>query len=439
MRNATVIIGGAWGDEGKGKVASREAKDAVLDIRATGGSNAGHTIVFDGNKLALHLIPGGIVYPWITALIGQGVAFDPKIYLDEIKLLMDASIPFIKGRIRISGRTQVVLPHHKAMDLFCEKMKEKPIGTTMRGIGPCYMDKKSRVGLQLYDLYSPIDELERKIKEATKVPYLLFDMVGMEDYIIDPHELALEYQEYAAEIGRNTIVNADILVEEICRKNEKIVVEGAQAYRLDNDYGDYPYVTSSNCVTAGALLGGHLTHKCVDKVIVIAKAHCSRVGNGVFPTELSGDEADVIREICHEYGTTTGRPRRVGWGDAVLLKSACSQTVTGADYLCVNHMDTIGLIGELLGKVKLATSYKYTCERKIQYYPDDMALSNVVPEPVYQEFIGGWDIPATASCYKDLPEKARQYIETIEKVVGVPVKYIGIGPDNEDMIVRDDV
>lgn len=442
MKNATIIIGGAWGDEGKGKVASREAKDAFLDIRATGGANAGHTIVFNGQKLPLHLIPGGIVYPQTTALIGQGVVFAPDIFLDEIDLLKDAGIPFVKKRIRISGKAHVILPHHKGMDLFQEKMKENPIGTTMRGIGPCYEDKKARVGLQVYDLFLPVSALEEKIYEATKIPYILFHWAGLDDYIISPHEIAEKYHEYAVEIGYDNVISGDILVNEVCQNNHKIVVEGAQAYRLDNDYGDYPYVTSSNCVTAGTMLGGHLTHKCVDKVIVVAKAYCSRVGNGVFPTELLGDEeeeGELIRKIGHEYGTTTGRPRRTGWGDAVLLRSACLPTVTGADYLCINHIDSLGEIGNKLGYVKLCTAYRYESEKKIHYFPDDINLTGKCPTPVYQVFKGGWEIPHSLRNYDELPETAKQYIETIEHIVGIPVKYIGVGPDNDDMIVREDV
>ncbi len=452
--SATIIIGGAWGDEGKGKVASYEASDARLVIRATGGANAGHTIVFNNrgerHKIALHLIPGGIVYPQVRGLIGQGVVIDPKLLIEEVEKLEEIGIPFVRSRLRIAGRAHVVLPYHKELDELKERLKDNPIGTTKRGIGPAYEDKKARTGIRVYDLLLPVEELEKKIEVATRPHYQLFKDNGMEDRIVSPKVLAEQYSQYGKVI-KNMVINADILTEEVCKNGDKIVVEGAQAYRLDNDYGDYPDVTSSNCVTAGALIGAHISHKCVDKVIVVAKAHCSRVGNGVFPTEqlahIENDKVteydqpfvgDVIREICGEYGATTGRPRRCGWGDAILLKSACSQAVTGADYICLSHMDSIGKVGNILGSIKLCTAYRYQ-GKKIYFYPDDMELTGEVPEPVYTEFAGGWDIPNTLRDFDMLPEKAKQYIKIIEDIVGIPVKYIGVGPNNNDVIVRDDV
>lgn len=451
---ATIIIGGAWGDEGKGKVASREAADAKLVIRATGGANAGHTIVFhnkgEKHKLALHLVPGGIVYPQATALIGQGVVLDPKVLVEEIEELEKIGIPYVRTRLRISGRAHVVFPYHKELDELKERLKDDPIGTTKRGIGPTYEDKKARTGIRVYDLLLPVDKLAKKIEVATRPHNQLFKANGMEDRIVDPKVLAAQYSEYG-KIIKNMVINADILTEEVCKNGDKIVVEGAQAFRLDIDYGDYPDVTSSNCVTAGTLIGAHLSHKCVDKVIVIAKAHCSRVGNGVFPTEQPAhiennkvteyDEpfvGDVIRETCGEYGATTGRPRRCGWGDAVLLKSACSQAVTGADYICLNHLDSIGKIGETLGYIKLCIAYMYQ-GRKICYYPDNMELTGEVPEPVYTEFEGGWEIPSSLRDFNLLPAKAKKYVKIIEDITGVPVKYIGVGPGNDDIIVREDV
>ena len=444
LKNTTIILGGCWGDEGKGKVASSESKDAKLVIRATGGANAGHTIVFNGKKVALHLIPGGIVYPQTTCLIGQGTVIDPKVLLKEIRILENIGVPNVQERLKISGRAHVVFPYHKQMDLLEERMKDKPIGTTKRGIGPAYEDKKSRVGIRIYDLLLPVKQLEKKIEVATRLHYQLFRQNGMGDAIVDSIVLAVKYHQYG-EFIRKMVVNGDVVTEEASKRGDKIVVEGAQAYRLDNDYGDYEDVTSSNCVTAGTLLGAHLSHKSVDKVIVIAKAHCSRV----FPTEQKAhivddkvvdyDEpyiGDIIRDVCHEFGATTGRPRRTGWCDAVLLKSACSEAVTGADYICLNHLDSLGKIGAELGYVKICVAYKYQRE-VIDFYPDDMSLTGEVPLPIYKVIDGGWHIPKDTRSFSQLPEKAKEFVRIIEEVTGVPVKYIGIGPDIEDMIIRE--
>lgn len=450
MQNTTIIIGGKWGDEGKGKIASREAKNAKLVIRATGGANAGHTIVFDGKKIPLHLVPGGIVYPQTTCLIGQGVVIDLPILFDEIKQLEELGVPNVRERIKISGRAHIVFPYHKYMDALKESLKEHPIGTTKRGIGPCYEDKDARVGIRAYDLLLPFEKLMDKIKEATRLHYLAFVENGMEDCVIPVNELAREYSNYGWRI-KDMIVNADILTQYACDNNEKIVVEGAQAYRLDKDYGDYPDCTSSNCVTAGCLIGAHLSHKAIKKVILVAKAYDSRVGNGVFPTEqeahIKDDKVlvydkkesyvgDIIREKGREYGASTGRPRRTGWFDAVVLKSASE--ATGADYICLNHMDTLGEIGKAVGEIKIAVAYDYMGQQ-IDYYPDDMNITGETPKPIYTTFKGGWKITSDLRDYNKLPRKAKQFINVIESITKTKVKFIGVGPDNEDLIVREEI
>lgn len=445
MNNAVIVIGGKWGDEGKGKIGSRESKNAKLVIRATGGANAGHTIVYNGKKVALHLIPGGIVYPQTTCLIGQGVVLDPIILLEEIKTLEEMGVPDITKRLKISGRAHVIFPYHKHLDTLFEKMKKNPIGTTKRGIGPCYSDKDHRIGIRVYDLLLPIEELAQKIDVATRIHNQMFLTNDMTDRLVCPYQLASEFYCYGQQL-KNMIVNADILVNSACKNDDKIVVEGAQAYRLDKDFGDYPNVTSSNCVTAGTLIGAHLSHKDVKEVIVVVKAHDSRVGNGPFPTEqpahivndlvLDYDSpyiGDIIREEAWEYGATTKRPRRTGWFDAVILRSA--KGVLGADYLCINHMDTLGKLGQIIGSVKICTSYKYQ-DKEIDYYPDDMELTGEVPTPIYTTIDGGWDIPSNLRDFDKLPEGAKKFIEIVEFVTEIPVKYIGVGPDNEDLIVR---
>lgn len=446
----TAVIGGAWGDEGKGKIASWASKDADLVIRGTGGANAGHTVVFNGKKIALHLVPGGIVYPQTTCLIGQGTVIDPIVLLDEIKQLEEIGIPNVRERLKISGRAHVVFPYHKYLDELHEMMKENPIGTTKRGIGPAYSDKDNRIGIRVYDLLLDFWKLERKIREATNLHRVLFKLHCEKEWNVDSFNLAKEFSEYGEEL-RTMVVNGDHLVEKFVSEKKKIVLEGAQAYRLDKDFGDYPDVTSSNCITDGALIGGHLNHKDLKETIVILKAYSSRVGNGPFPTELHAHvkddvvteykssqayHGDIIRELGHEYGATTKRPRRTGWFDAVLVRS--SKRALGADYLCINHLDTLGEIGKRIGYVKMCVLYNYE-NRTIEYYPDDMELTGKIPLPIYREFEGGWTIPSTVRKYEDLPDKAKEFIEAIEYHTQIPVKFIGVGPDNEDLIIREDI
>ena len=445
---AVIVNGGAWGDEGKGKIASREAKDAKLVIRATGGANAGHTVVFNGKKLGLHLVPGGIINPQTTALIGQGVVLDPEILINEIHELIDAGVENVEERLKISGRAHLVLPYHKVKDQLEESYKDNPIGTTKRGIGPCYEDKDARIGLRVYDLLLPTEELEKKIEVAIRMLNQIFELNNITP--VDAHQLAKTYHEYGKRIWQ-MIVNADILVSKVVKAGEKIVVEGAQAYRLDKDWGDYPDVTSSNCVTPGALIGAHLNHKDVQMVITVLKAYFSRVGEGPFPTEqlahIKNDKVldyeegeafigDVIREAGGEYGVSTGRPRRCGWFDAVLVRS--STRALGTDYLCINHIDTLGQIGNVLGSIKVCVAYCYQNDI-IHFYPDDIELTGQIPIPLYEVIEGGWEIPDDCKEYSELPEKAKKFIELVEEVTGLPVKFIGIGPANEDLIVREEL
>ena len=445
----TAVIGGAWGDEGKGKIASRESKDAMLVIRATGGANAGHTVVVNGKKIALHLIPGGIVYPQTTCLIGQGVVIDLEVLVKEIEQLEEIGIPYVRKRLRISGRAHVVFPYHKELDELYEVIKENPVGTTKRGIGPAYSDKDNRIGIRVYDLLK-FEHLESKIEQALKVHNALFRSLGF-SVVKEKSDKLVETMYNYGKILKDMIVNADYLVDEFVKEESKIVIEGAQAYRLDKDWGDYPDVTSSNCVTDGTLIGGHLNHHDLKETIVVLKAYCSRVGNGPFPTELKakvdakgnmyayqGEDAfagDLIREYGHEYGTTTKRPRRTGWFDAVLVRS--SKRALGPDYLCINHLDTLGKIGEILGYVKICILYEYQ-GKIINYYPDDIEITGE-PKPIYWTLKGGWSIESSLRDFDQLPEKAKTFIQKIEKETGIPVKFIGVGPDNEDLIVREDI
>lgn len=445
----TVIVGTKWGDEGKGKIAAREAQDADLVIRATGGANAGHTVVYNGEKLALHLIPGGIAYPDTTCIIGPGVVIDPEVLWSEMKMLDEHGISGIESRLKISGRAHVILPYHKDLDELHEKMKEHPVGTTKRGIGPCYSDKANRVGIRMYDLLLSEKELEKKILEASKLHNQAFKANGMENCVVDACNLAVRFRLLGLKL-RWCITDIAPIIADAIHYNKKIVVEGAQAFRLDLDHGDYPMVTSSHPVTAGTLCGAALPPQALKTVIGIDKAYNSRVGNGPFPTELPASidsngnviegakplEGDVVRELGHEYGTTTKRPRRCGWMDAVILRSA--KYTCGIDYLCINHLDTLGAIGNELGYVKVCVEYLYK-GHKYNFYPDDIELTHEIPEPIYETLNGGWTIDSSCETYDDLPELAKEFIKIVEDASGIPVKYLGTGPENDNLIVREDI
>ncbi len=434
MRNVTVIVGCHWGDEGKGRAAFFESQDASMVIRSTGGNNAGHTIVHEGRKYALHLIPGGIIHKGTISVIAPGVVIDPDVLIEEIEMLKSADVNVSKRNLAISGRAHIILPYHKDMDRLKEELKgNSKVGTTGRGIGPTYSDKADRVGIRMYDLLLPQKELQAKIELAVKPHNQLFKANrGFENCIVDAEQLARKLKQDACKL-RKFICNTDVLIQKTIKKEKKIVIEGAQAYRLDIDHGDYPMVTSSSPNSSGTLSGAGIGPKYLLKVVGVSKAYCSRVGNGPFITEQNNDIGDLIRDFGHEYGTTTGRPRRCGWLDCVILRSA--KTTMGIDELCLNHLDTIGKIGNELGTIFICYAYKYNGQ-VIDYFPDDMEITKQVPEPIYTSIKGGWDIPKDCKTYEDLPTNAKEFIELVEEISEIPIKYIGFGADNKDTIVR---
>lgn len=433
-KNVTVIVGCHWGDEGKGRAAFFESRDASMVIRSTGGNNAGHTIVYEGEKYALHLIPGGIIHKGIMSVIGPGVVVDTDVLIEEIEKLQATNISVTPENLAISGRAHVILPYHKNMDRLQEHLKgDGKVGTTGRGIGPCYVDKANRVGIRLYDLLLPPEKLAQKVSKVIKTYNQLFEAnAGFEDCIITEEEVFSKLRQNAMKI-KDFITNTDALIKTAIEKGEKIVIEGAQAYRLDIDHGDYPMVTSSSPNTSGTLSGAGIGPKYVDKVIGVTKAYCSRVGNGPFFTEADEETANIIRELGHEYGTTTKRPRRCGWLDCVILKNA--KTTMGIDYLCLNHLDTIGMIGRTLGEIKICVAYKYQ-GKVIDYIPDDIEITGETPIPIYETIKGGWKMCSKYQKYEDIPIRAKHFIEMVEKYSDIPIKYIGHGADNKSTIVR---
>lgn len=420
------ILGAHWGDEGKGRVAFFESQDARLVLRTTGGNNAGHTVYYKGEKIPLHLIPSGIIWLQTTAIIGSGVVIDPNVLYEEINML-SKYINVTPQKLLIASNAHMIMPYHIVLDEFYEtKRADKKIGTTKRGIGPCYSDKANRIGIRMQDLLRTRESLIEKINLA------------LEFHKNDLAEAGISYSteaiyDYCMKAKKNLskfIVNTDIFISTALSNGEKIVIEGAQADRLDLEVGDFPNCTSSYCNPSGTLSGAGIGPKFVSKVIATIKSYCSRVGNGPFPSELDNDAGEIIREFGHEYGTTTGRPRRCGWLDLVTINS-----LRGYTDLCLNHLDTIGRIGKEIGYIAVCTSYIYQ-GMEINYYPDDIEITGDIPRPLFKTFSGGWDIPKDCKTFEELPKKAQEFVEFIEDFTGTPVTYIGIGPNNEDTIVR---
>lgn len=415
-----VIVGVQWGDEGKGRASHYESKNAKIVVRSTGGNNAGHTVVANGKKFAMHLLPSSIIRKGVLSIIGPGVVIDPKVLISEIEQMKVNGINIDNTNLLISDRAHIILPHHIALDSLSEKLKDNKVGTTGRGIGPSYSEKCDRTNLRMIDLVNT-KNLKDKISQSLRKANALFKQF---DYPIisedEEYNLCLEYgKKLSGLIGDSeaAIINA-------YENNENIILEGAQALYLDIDHGDYPFVTSSNPNASGTCSGAGIGPTLVDEVIGVMKAYCSRVGEGPFTTELFDETGDKIRELGHEYGTTTGRPRRCGWLDLVMIKNA--RYINGLTSLCINHMDTIGKLPE----IKVCVGYNYN-GKEINYVPIDRENCT----PIYKTFEGNWNTD-NATTYEELPQKAKDYIEFIENYTGIKVKYIGVGADEKRTIIK---
>ncbi len=412
---ADLIVGIQWGDEGKGKIVDLLAQEYNVVCRYQGGHNAGHTIVVDGKKIALHLIPSGILNKSATNIIGNGVVVSPKALLEEMEQFDD-----LKGRLLISDKAHLIFAYHEEIDRAKERLRGKnAIGTTGRGIGPAYSDKVSRQGHRVGELRD-IKKLTQKILDYFATNEAYFKALGIKTPTKEELEEELElYQETLLPY----VIDATNYLWELIEIGEaKILLEGAQGTMLDIDHGTYPYVTSSNTIAAGACTGLGLAPKDIDRVIGIAKAYCTRVGNGPFPTEEFGEDAQKLRKQGHEFGTTTGRARRCGWFDAVAAKYACR--LNGCDELAIMKLDVL----DGFEKLKIATAYEYEGE-EIYYVPSD--LENV--KPVYVEF-DGWERVEGVREWEDLPLNAKIYIEAIEDLVKTKIGFISTSPDREDTI-----
>ncbi|MDM5272318.1 adenylosuccinate synthase [Sulfurovum sp. zt1-1] len=413
---ADLIVGLQWGDEGKGKIVDHMAQTHDYVCRFAGGHNAGHTIVLDGKKYALHLIPSGVLNPNAKNIVGNGVVISPKDFIKEM-----SQFDNLEGRLFLSDKAHVLFPYHAMIDQARERMKgDKAIGTTGKGIGPAYGDKIARVGHRLGELHHP-EKLADKIIAFFEMNKPVFD--AMEVEAPNKDTLLAELNEYKEVLGKY-IVDTTKMVWEILDQNKKVLLEGAQGTMLDIDHGTYPYVTSSTTVSAGACSGLGLNPKDIGKVTGIAKAYCTRVGNGPFPSEDLGEDGDILRKNGHEFGTTTGRPRRCGWFDAVAMRHAVR--VNGADQVALMKLDVLDGFKE----IKVCVAYEVEGEQ-IDYVPYDLEDA----KPVYQTF-PGWEKTEGVRSFEELPETAQSYIAALEAMIGTKIGIISTSPERDDTIIR---
>lgn len=415
MNKADLIVGAQWGDEGKGKIVDMMAQNYDVVCRYQGGHNAGHTIVVDGVKHALHLIPSGVLNPKAVNIIGSGVVVSPEALIHEMK-----QFTAMENRLFVSDKAHMILSYHSQIDVAREKSRGKnAIGTTKRGIGPSYASKIEREGHRLGELRD-IPKLVESITELFKVNSPIFK--AMDINIPTKEDLTKELEGYA-KILLPFIKDTTALLWKYMDEGKKVLLEGAQGTLLDIDHGTYPFVTSSSTISAGACTGLGLNPKEIGKVTGITKAYCTRVGNGPFPTEDFSEEGDTLRINGQEYGTTTGRPRRCGWFDALALRYA--SRINGCDQLALMKLDVL----DGFKKVKICVAYKQDGKT---YTSFGVNLDNI--EPVYEEF-DGWDSVKGIRKYEDLPTTAKEYIKKIEELTKTKVGIISTGPEREDTIV----
>ena len=427
MSKVDVVIGCFYGDEGKGKVIDYLAGNADVAVRATGGDNAGHTIKVDGVKYAMHLIPSGILSGHTVGVIGNGVVLNPEVLLTEINNLKEHGYD-VDNNLKISDKAHVIFPYHRMLDLALEKVRKAKIGTTGKGIGPSYCDKFERSGIRMEDLYAP--NFKEKLIEMTESRLALLKFYDPEtDYEskMNFDDLFATYTDYANQL-KPFVCDTITYLHKALEDDKNVVVEGAQATLLDIDFGSYPFVTSSNPTIGGILTGTGLSASDIGNVYGVIKAYSSRVGEGPYVTELLDATGDRIRELGHEYGTTTGRPRRCGWLDLVTLKYA--KRVNGLTGLSVNHLDTIGKFDT----IKVCVAYDVDGVETEDFTTNIDVLNKA--KPVYKEFAGGWGDISGCKTFEELPENAQKYISFIEEYIGTPAKFIGTGAEREAMIVR---
>jgi adenylosuccinate synthase len=424
---AVVVVGAQWGDEGKGRVVDWLARQAHLVARYGGGDNAGHTVIAQGHKLGLHLVPSGILNVGAICLIGAGVVVNPELLVTEMDELAALGVDVGPSRLKLSAAAHTILPSHRALDGARETSRgADALGTTKRGIGPTYADKASRTNLRLGEMVRP-EQFAERVAEAVRIHNRRLEVeYGIEPMPVD--EIAAEYCAYAQRLEPH-LTDGTALVGEALAAGKTVLCEGAQGLLLDLDHGTYPYVTSSSTVAGGALTGLGFGPRYVSRVVGVAKAYTTRVGAGPFPTELLGDVGERIRQIGHEYGTTTGRPRRCGWLDLVILRYAAR--VNGLDEFALTKLDVLSG----LERLKVAVAYEREGER-VEYFPAEFGVEALAEwQPVYEDLPGWTEDISGARSRDDLPPTARAYVERIEEWVDVPITLIGVGPERTQAVV----
>lgn len=426
--SSRVIVGTQWGDEGKGKVIDIMAAKADLVVRSSGGNNAGHTVVHGENTYKLHLLPSGILYPDTICLIGSGVVVDPAVLLEEIAEMNKHGVSC--DNLRIDARADIIMPWHRALDKLEEEFKHKQtgvnVGTTGRGIGPCYADKMDRIGIRMYDLVHP-ECLKKLVKNTGELKNLMIEKV----FGGEPFDLDAVYEEYKAygEKLAKYMTDGSVMTFDAYNEGKEVLFEGAQATLLDIDFGTYPFVTSSHPIAGGACVGTGVGPKIIDEVIGVGKSYTTRVGNGPFPTELDNELGELIRNKGGEFGATTGRPRRTGWFDAVIMRHAVR--VNGLTALAINKFDTLSEIGNL----KVCVAYKRSDGTVLNDFP--VTLEELADcTPVYEEIEGYEGDISGCRKFEELPEKCQKYVKRLEELCGCPITILGVGAGNDQVIFR---
>jgi adenylosuccinate synthase len=420
---ATVVVGTQWGDEGKGKFTDLVAKEMHLVVRYQGGHNAGHTIVVDGESFALQLVPSGVLYDHITPVIGNGVVVDPRVLLAEIDMLERKGVD--TSRLKVGGNAHLILPYHQELDKVAERyLGKNKLGTTKRGIGPAYADKASRVGLRVQDLLDPKifrEKLDVVLREKNAVLAKVYNRLPL-----DADAIAAEYLDVCAPRLAPMISDSVNVVHEALEIGQHVLLEGAQATFLDLDHGTYPFVTSSNPVAGGACTGAGVGPRYIDRVIGIAKAYVTRVGSGPFPTELFDDVGDLLVDRGGEFGTNTGRRRRTGWFDAVMLRHAVR--LNSLSEVALTKLDVLDTLPEL----EVCVAYELEGE-VFEHLPYHQSVMHKVT-PVY-ETLPGWQTDLSGITERrQLPEQAQRYISFLEEQIRTPIRLVGVGPGREQFL-----
>jgi adenylosuccinate synthase len=424
MGKATVLVGAQWGDEGKGKVIDILAEDMDYVVRYQGGNNAGHTVVIGEKKYVLHLIPSGILHEGKICVIGHGVVVDPAALIEEIELIKAQGID-CAGRLKLSDKAHIIFPYHKKIDELREARRTKGrIGTTKKGIGPCYADKVARVGIRVADLYDHDYFRERLEENVEEKNAMIRDFA--EQSVFSTGDIIKEYEGYARYL-KEFVTDTTALLNEALRGGKSVLFEGAQGTFLDVDYGTYPYVTSSNSTAGGACTGAGVGPSRIDRVIGVVKAYTTRVGEGPFPTEFGPDLMEKIREKGGEFGATTGRARRCGWFDSVLVKN--SVEINGIDQVVITKIDVL----DELERIKICVAYEYKGKTYRNIPGDPGFLEKCVP--VYEECPGWLRDTSGATSYEELPPEAIKYLKRVSELIGTEIMLVSVGKSRKQTLI----